>query len=376
MTIGIDASRAVNEGAGIGRYTREVVRWMIDLAEGDRFQLFFTFVRDDGHKRRWIEDVRSHREHVEVKTATIPGQLKEWLWGKRWWGIKKYMPEADVLFAPSFFEVALGEKTPQVVTVHDLSHALFPDQRGEQVSRRLTERDRRVASKAVRIIAVSQATKDELTRLYGVDPAKITVIPEGYNTFFQPVAGVERQPFFLFVGTVSPRKNLAGLFQAYAQLPPEIREEYRLKVVGAEGWNTNQIFQTYQNLKLEGEVEFLGYQGDEALRTLYNQAAAFLFPSLYEGFGIPILEAMACGCPVITSNISSMPEVAGEAALLVDPSIPQEITEAMMRVATEPKLWAQLHRAGLERVKDFSWEKTARRTLEMLHEIGEQATRD
>lgn len=369
MTIGVDASRAVNEGAGIGRYTREVTRWMIDLSD-DRFQLLLTFVRDDGHKRRWIDDIQSHRDHVAVKTAPIPGRLKEWLWGQRWWEIAKYMPQAEVLFAPSFFEVALGERRPQVVTIHDLSHVLFPEQRGEKVSQRLTERNRLTVEKAVRVIAPSRATQDDLIRLFHLDERKIIVIPHGYNTFFQESPETERQPFFLFVGTMSPRKNLTGLFQAYAELPPEIREEYRLKVVGAEGWNTSEIYQTYQNLRLTEKVEFLGYQNDDALRTLYNQAAAFIFPSLYEGFGIPILEAMACGCPVITSNVSSMPEVAGGAALLVDPSNPQEITEAMTRVVTEPRLWARLHRAGLEQVRKFSWERTARQTLEVLHEAG------
>src|SRR3970040_804046 len=124
MTIGIDASRAVNEEAGIGRYTREVVRRLIDQGEGDQFRLFFTFVRDDGRKRRWIADIQSHKENVQVRKLALPGQLKEGLWGQGWWGIRRFLPGSDVVFAPSFFEAAVGEKTPQVVMIHDLSHAL------------------------------------------------------------------------------------------------------------------------------------------------------------------------------------------------------------------------------------------------------------
>jgi len=372
MTIGIDASRAVNEEAGIGRYTREVVRRLIDQGEGDQFRLFFTFVRDDGRKRRWIADIQSHKENVQVRKLALPGQLKEWLWGQGWWGIRRFLPGSDVVFAPSFFEAAVGEKTPQVVMIHDLSHALYPDQRGERVSEYLTERNRQIAHVATRLIAPSQATRDDLVKLFNAEAKKITVIPEAYNPFFTEVKDLEREPYFLFLGTISPRKNLIGMLEAYAKLPEELRSEYKLKIAGAEGWNTGEIYATYQRLQLGDRVEFLGHIEDEALRVLYNQAAAFLFPSFYEGFGIPVLEAMACGCPVITSNVSSLPEVAGEAALLVDPHNTEEIAQAMTRLVTEPKLWAKLHRAGLERVKEFSWERTAQQTLAVLHDVGQK----
>jgi len=374
MTIGIDASRAVNEEAGIGRYTREVVRRLIEQGEDDQFKLLFTFVRDDGltgqgRKKRWIDDIKSHRDNVQVKIVTMPGQLKEWLWGQRWWGIKKYLPNVEVIFAPSFFEAAAGEKTPQVVMIHDVSHALFPDQRGPEVSTRLTARTKVVGKIATKLITPSSAVRHDLIEHLGVEENKIIVIPEGYNTFFHELGNVERQPFFLFVGTISPRKNLVGLLEAFAQLSEDIRAEYTLKIVGATGWNTGPTYQTYEGLGLGDRVEFLGFKSDEELRLLYNQAAAFVFPSVSEGFGIPILEAMACGCPVVTSNISSMPEVAGEAALLVDPHQSSEIAAALTRLVSEPPLWAKFHRAGLERVKQFSWDETARRTLEILHEV-------
>lgn len=372
MIIGIDASRAVNEEGGIGRYTREVASRLVERGDGDQFRLFFSFMRDDGRKKRWIDDLVSHKESVQIKTSAIPGQLKEWLWGQSWWSITRYMPGVDVIFAPSFFEAAVGEKTPQVVMMHDLSHALFPDQRGSEVSKRLTERNRIIAHKAARLLAPSQATKDDLVRLFDISADKIDVIPHGYNQYFQVVEGIEREPFFLFVGTVSPRKNIIGILESYARLPQDIRDEYTIKVVGSSGWNTGPTYDTLKRLGLENRVTFLGYQGDEDLRRLYNQAAAFLFPSLYEGFGIPILEAMACGCPVITSNVSSMPEVAGDAALLVDPNEPDDLARAVEQVVTEPKLWSRLRKAGLEQVTAFSWEKTVARTLEILHDVGRQ----
>jgi len=372
MVIGIDASRAVNEEAGIGRYTREVVKRLIDLAADDQFRLFFTFVRDDGHKKRWIADLVSHKENVSVKILPIPGQVKEWLWGQSWMSIGRFMPGAEIIFSPSFFEAAVGEKTPQVVMIHDLSHAIFPDQRGRGVSKRLTERNKAIAEVAARLIAPSEATEDDLVQLFGVGKEKVAVIPEAYNPYFTEQTGLERQPFFLFLGTISPRKNLIGMMEAYAKLPDDIRTGYKLKIAGAEGWNTGETYQAYERLQLGDRVEFLGKVSDEVLRTLYTQSAAFLFPSFYEGFGIPILEAMACGCPVITSSISSMPEVAGEAALLVDPKDHHALARAMERLVTDPHLWAKLRRAGLERAKEFTWERTAKETLEVIHAIGRQ----
>lgn len=175
--------------------------------------------------------------------------------------------------------------------------------------------------------------------------------------------GIER-PYILYVGALESRKNLPRLLAAYARLR-EWSERWRLVIVGARKWKSSPIFDTVQQLGLEPHVTFTGYVADEHLPALYSGADLFAFPSLYEGFGLPVLEAMACGTPVVTSNTSSLPEVAGDAAILVDPRDVEQIANAMWLVLSQPDLAAALREKGLARAAQFTWERTARETIEV-----------
>ena len=214
---------------------------------------------------------------------------------------------------------------------------------------------------AGKIIAVSNATKKDLIKL-GINPSKIEVIYEGYDKklFVNDTQGCRLRDYYLFVGTVQPRKNLERLIKAFSKLD----SLKQLVIAGRKGWLSDEIYRLPKKLGIEDRVKFLGYVPDEKLPALYSGAKAFLFPSLFEGFGLPIIEAQACGCPVLTSNVSSMPEVGGKGAILVNPYDIDDIVRGMERLqVTGYRL--QLIKAGFENVRRFSWEKCARETIKL-----------
>lgn len=235
------------------------------------------------------------------------------------------------------------------------------------------------------VITVSEQSKRDIKQHLYLAEEKITVIQSAACAHFRELredeiysalarVGVER-PFILYVGSVEPRKNLLRLLDAYTQLR-EWSPKWRLVIVGARNyWKSSPVAQAVEQKGLQDCVTFTGYVPDEDLPALYNGADLFCFPSLYEGFGLPVLEAMACGTPVITSNTSSLPEVAGDAALLVDPYNVEEIATAMRRVLEDPALAQELRKKGLERAKQFTWEKTARETIAVYEKVlGEKLT--
>ena len=234
------------------------------------------------------------------------------------------------------------------------------------------------------VITDSQASKADIVRYLKVNPAKITVIPLAADAAYRPVGEREvarvceayglPEGYLLYVGSVTRRKNLCHLLQGYAQLK-EIGLRHPLVVVGASGWRSTEVARTVEALDLKDTVVFTGYVPDADLPALYTGAELFVFPSLYEGFGLPPLEAMACGTPVITSNVSSLPEVVGDAALTVDPYDVEVIAEAMRQILTDADLREGMRQRGLERAKQFSWERTARETVDVYRKVLGQSNR-
>jgi glycosyltransferase involved in cell wall biosynthesis len=276
----------------------------------------------------------------------------------------------DLLHGPAFVG-PLTSDCPFVITVHDLSFLFYPQ--GFRPLNRiylqfLTQLS---ARRARRVIAVSHSTKRDLVQHYGLPPDKVDVIHNGVDASFRPLPTDQvaefrsrsRLPgrFVLFVGTLEPRKNVAGLIEAYARLP---KERPPLLLVGGKGWLYDDIFARVEALNLSDEVHFVGYVPAEDLPFWYNAAELFVYPSLYEGFGLPPLEAMACGTAVITSTASSLPEVVGEAGLLVDPAEPAALARAMEQVLSDRELRETVRAAGRVRAQGFSWERTARCTVD------------
>ena len=286
-----------------------------------------------------------------------------------------------VLFVPAHV-LPLIHPRRSVVTVHDLGYLAYPEAHKTGDRRYLDWSTRWNARRATAVIADSAATRADLIRAYGVDARKIRVIHLGRDETMAPVrdaqvlAEVQARygisgRYLLYVGTLQPRKNLARTIAAFARVAAAPAfAGLQLVLAGKKGWLYDDLFAQVERMGLADRVLFPGYVEDADLPALLSGALAFVFPSLYEGFGIPVLEAGACGVPVITSNTSSLPEVAGDAALLVDPHDVDAIAEAMTRLVTDEALRAELSQQGLANVQRFSWEKCARETLAVLLEAG------
>jgi glycosyltransferase involved in cell wall biosynthesis len=257
-----------------------------------------------------------------------------------------------------------------VITVCDMTPLLFPGSHG-----RMNVWHHRfvlpvILRRADRVITISDCSKRDIVRLCGIPEEKVVVTPLAADPAFRPdpegtagsaVTGLPR-PYILNVGTLEPRKNLEGLLRAFGAAKRE-GLPHTLVVTGARGWGRSRLAAIVEELRLEESVVFTGFVDDHDLPHLYAGADFFVYPSLYEGFGLPPLEAMACGTPVITSNVSSLPEVTGEAALLVDPRSVTDLAAAMVRLAGDASLRETLRERGLARARLFSWERTAAETL-------------
>ncbi len=260
---------------------------------------------------------------------------------------------------------------PTVVTVHDLAFLRFPKQYPGLKQRYLTALTRRSVEHASRVIAVSSNTRNDVLHFYNVNADRVVVVPNGVDPSMRPVADLEQlalfrgrhnlpDEFILFLGTLQPRKNLIALLRAWARLPAD--ERLPLVVVGAQGWMYEPIYEEARSLGVSGHVVFKGFAEPSELASWYSAATMFVYPSLYEGFGMPVLEAMACGTPVIASNASSLPEVAGDAALLVDPWDVDGLSVAIDRLSRQPMQRENLAQRGIQQAAKFSWAQTARET--------------
>lgn len=282
------------------------------------------------------------------------------------------------LFHGTVNTLPAGLKCPAVVTVHDLALLRWPEQVPFRRFRYLSKAIQRAVELADRIIAVSTATRDDLVELLGVDPGKVAVAPLGVDRSFAPpptdalAEFRERNgltaPIILSVSTLEPRKNLPRLLEAFAQLAPDIL--HQLVLVGPEGWRAGPLGEALERLKLGSRVRLTGFVPDVDLRLWYAAADLFAFPSLYEGFGLPVLEAMACGTTVLTSNVSALPEVAGDAAILVDPSSVESIATGMRSALTDPVASSARSARGLAQAREFTWERTAALTAEVYRAVA------
>jgi glycosyltransferase involved in cell wall biosynthesis len=294
------------------------------------------------------------------------------------WVLRRERP--DVFHAPHYVLPPLT-RGRTVVTIHDCIHLMFPQylpSRAAYVYARASMWS--AARQAHRILTVSEASKRDIIHFFSVPPEKVVVV---YNAIEERFAAtpseeaIERvreryqlnHRFVLYVGNIKPHKNLVRLIEAFARLRTRDDDELKLLIIGDEISKLPALRRAVHSHKLHKHVRFLGYLGDETLAILYRLASVFVFPSLYEGFGLPPIEAMASGTPVVTSNVSSLPEVTGDAAVLVDPYNVDSIVEGIARVLADPALAAELRRKGIARARDFSWARSVARTCEVYREI-------
>jgi len=370
LRIGIDYTAAVHQKAGIGRYARGLVR---ALAQLDRENEYLLLVagrpKEEGtfspnFKPRYLP-LSSHWATILWQRLRVP------LPADLFTGPLNLFHSPDYVLPP----LCRGKR---VLTIHDLSFLRYPEGADPRLRWYLTQAVPRSIGQADLVLADSQNTKSDLIELLGVEAGKVEVLYPGVEERFHPLreeslAPVKARynldfPFILTVGTLEPRKNHVGLLQAYSLLKG--RYPHRLVIAGGKGWLYEGIFQEVERLSLEEKVLFLGYVPEEDLPALYNLADLFVFPSLYEGFGLPPLEAMACGTPVVTSNSSSLLEVVGDGALLIPPQEVEALAAAMERVLSDPSLREELRRKGLERAKQFTWSEAAKRLLAIYEQVG------
>ncbi len=367
MLIGIDASRTVTrQPTGTEHYARGLIRALVELETPHRWRLYFNAPPSKGLFPR--------PERIEWRVIPWPR-----LWTHLRLALELMRHPPDVLFVPSHV-LPLVCPVPGVVTVHDLGYLAYPEAHTRFDRWYLDWTTRRHTRVAAHLLADSEATKRDLVRRYGADPRRITVVYPGLDPLFRPVEDPGRlaavrsryalaPAYIIHVGTLQPRKNLLRLLDAFEALPQRLPAPHpmpQLVLVGKRGWLAEPIVARARTM---GErVRLLGHVAREDLPALLSGARALVMPSLYEGFGLPVLEAMACGTPVVASNVSSLPEVAGDAALLVDPHATEALTEALARVLTDAELRQTLRQRGLQRARQFTWQAAAEKVLRVLEE--------
>jgi glycosyltransferase involved in cell wall biosynthesis len=345
MRIALDGMPLVPPLTGVGHYTAELARNLPVIAPSDSF----TFISPSGLLKR------------------------------RWWSLGlplHLLRNSFDLFHGTNYEIPFWSRRPTVVTIHDLSLLLHSEVHSDDLVSRARWRLPWMAKRASKIITPSNSIKTELCEAFGIPPEKVAVTPEAPRPVFKTRKdpellrrlGIEGD-FILFVGTIEPRKNLRRLVEAFERMLRHTSLSPQLVIAGGQGWKMDDFVSFIKQKGVADRVCLTGYLGDEDLCALYSTCAAFIYPSLYEGFGLPPLEAMACGAPVITSSTAALLETVGSAARLVDPKDISDMAQAMTEMLSDGRAREHYAELGKAHVKKFSWEQTVQKTVEVYREL-------
>lgn len=372
MKIGIDATPLPRQPFGAGKYIIELVRHLAQQAGGHRLVVFATT-----HGRRQIgSPATNNLEWVTV--PDMPSALRL-IWEQARLPHLARRHGLDLLHSLHYTS-PYSLSCPSVVTFHDMTFLLFPELHTRAKRTLFPRLIRLSAERAAALVAVSESTRRDAIRLLGLPPGRVHVTPLGVSEAFRPIhdaqALAERrrkyrlpEAFVLFVGLIEPRKNLPLLLRAYARLAAR-RDIPPLVLAGRGGWGARQVEQLVKTLGLQEKVHFAGYFPDCDLPFVYNLAQVLVYPSTYEGFGLPPLEAMACGTPVIATDAAALAENIGEAGLLIPPLDEQALEDALQTLIDNPALQKHLAQVGIKQAAEFSWERTARLTLKVYESLG------
>lgn len=367
MIIGVDGNEAnVQQKVGVSVYTLKLLEYFQE--HSNKNLRFIVYLKKAPHAD--LPDETDFFSYKIVKGSFLWSQL--------------FLPfellknrfsrdKCDVFFSPAHYAPRFSF-SPTVVTIHDVAYLHFPDEFLKKDLYQLKNWTSYSVHKAKKIITVSKATKKDVVNYYHIPEGQIEVVYNGFEKDVEPDEIVPPtpeipNPYVLYVGTIQPRKNIITLIRAFT-IFNKSHPEYQLAITGKKGWLFDQIFREARNLYLENKIVFTGYVSDEELVYLYHHAFCFVLPSLYEGFGIPILEAMSFGAPVISSYASSLPEVGDEAALYFDPEDEKDLAHKLEVLHSDSKLRHELIKKGTARVKQFSWTTCAEKTLQVLREAG------
>lgn len=360
--IAIDYTPAYEQGAGIGRYVRDLVDTLVIADETYDYRLFIAGIAQKPLPALAKFNVSWRTTHISPKWFA-----RLWHRARLPFPVETFTGKVDLFHATDFVLPPTLPQTRTLLTVHDLSFVRVPEAASPRLKAYLDAVVPRSVCRADHVLADSQATKEDLIELYGIQSDKITVLLSGVDPRFKRTSlslttrnkyQIGDRPYILSVGTVQPRKNYGRLIQALARLRAD-GLDLSLVIIGGKGWLTDPIYETLGQTGMREFVRFTGFVDEADLPALYSGAACFAFPSLYEGFGLPILEAMACGVPVVTSNLSSLPEVAGDTALMVDPYDLDALTDALRHLIEDSALRERLIAGGYERARQFTWRASA-----------------
>ena len=371
MRIAYDGVPLLGQRFGIGHYTDRLIRAVARADWDVRCVVVFPW---PVNPFRPLAPVPFADPHIEVPRPIYPAKLRRRVRDKL--GVPEALEAligpVDVYHATNYRLTHPVRQAKQVVSVHDLTVVLFPQWHPAKRVREIQAGLQASVEMAERIIAVSQATKDDIVTHLGVDPARVAVVPLAVDESFRPLPadeidaalaplGLERGTYLLFLGTLEPRKNVGRLLDALVTLDDAVGP---LVLAGADGWGNDELRPRIAALSQRGRVRSLGYVPERLRAPLLGGARIFVYPSLYEGFGWPPLEAMACGTPVVTSNVSALPEVVGDAAVMTDPLDVDGLAEAIRRLWSDEGLRDTLRARGFVRARRFTWDLTARLTLD------------
>lgn len=378
LRIGIDGSSILPRRTGIGHYTNQLLEHLARVDERNRYVVFLNSLRQRQSHEEWMD-----RENFSFRRYRIPGPLLLYAW--RWLNrprIDRFVGRVDVFHSPATY-VPPQREGAAVTTVHDLYFLRRPEAcellGGRYLAATLPRRLRQLDH----IIAASNSTRDDLVELLGVAPERITVVYEGVDSRFRPIADRARldavraryglpDRYILFVGTVEPRKNVERLVEAYAIVRREKAQAPSLVIVGGRGKEADRVDRLIESAGLGQWVALTGYVEHADLPALYNCADLFVLPSLYEGFGLPVLEAMACGVPVVAADTSSLRELVAGRGFLVDPKSASDIARGILQALSEKTLREEYVQRASDFARKMTWEQCARETLAVYQKVARE----
>jgi glycosyltransferase involved in cell wall biosynthesis len=374
MKIAIDISLAFGQSAGVGTYARGLIEGLATVDAENEYVLYSYLEIPESSLLDFPQ-----QPNISWRRVKVDGGHLEQQWYEAELPPNEALGDIDI-FHSLFFNAPWKHQRGLVVTIYDISFLLYPQFHTEGNRLHCFNGTLKTTLYANKIITISHRTKQDLMHYFSVPEDRIRVIylaprqfcyPERRRDILQDTLDRLRiyHNFILFVGSLEPRKNLKTLLQAFATYIKNHSGRELLVIAGAKGWLSEEITQLVSALDIEGQIKFLGYVRESDLRVLYSATKLFVYPSLYEGFGLPPLEAMACGAPVITSNTSSLPEVVGDAAILIDPHDSETLCHAMWRVMNDADLRMRMRQRSVERAREFSWQHTAQETLAVYQEI-------
>jgi glycosyltransferase involved in cell wall biosynthesis len=381
VRIGIDYTAGVRQGAGIGRYTRNLVRSVAELDQETEYRLLVAGGWGEG------DGLGAWPENFQVRSIPVSDRWLNIIWQRMRLPIPVQLVTGalDLFHSPDFVLPPTGQ-TRSIVTVHDLSFMRRPECFVPGFREYLEGAVRWAVGRAAHILADSESTRQDLLELLVVPPERVTVVYPGVDAHFQPVEDPEArdaarrkynlpEQFVLGVGTIQPRKNFSALVEAFAGLIAREGSEgsvsdLHLVLAGENGWMWEETYEAVERTGVGNRAHFVGYVHDADLPAIYSLASVFAFPTLYEGFGLPALEAMACGTPVVSADNSSLPEVVGDAGLLVEASDVAELKASLWRLLSDDVLRRSLVAAGLERATSFTWGRAAAQVLDLYGRVS------